>query len=256
MFAMEPPPAVPMYENSSKFIQSADSPAAWTSNYVLKICQETESAGPDGSPPLFSYIYPAAKLENYWSRHSINIDISKVQIKILRGADHGNLVPTANDDKLGLGVGYVYTPSLGFLGDDRVIFEATYKQGHYRIDFDIRVLYAVDERATTCPEPSLAPIGGKSAKMNQDSSPSSYQTGRLTVDSNSAPVPDWLSKFAFSTVGWAEQRDAQQSDESQKLAMGEFQRNRRTQTLGIAALSPTYRAIKIGLLLALMHVYL
>lgn len=165
MFSMDVP-YTPAQEPSMVLAQAASTSASVTPDFILNSCKETEHTQ-DGSISPFGGIHPAYMLSNYLASVGSNVKPEDIKVTLLSAPQHGKLN------------GYTYTPTPGYLGDDRASFMAEYKGKHYKIIVTIKVLVAVDENSPTCPSPELIKVN-KNKKAISDASP--YKLNSFTVN--------------------------------------------------------------------------
>jgi len=178
MFAMEVPYA-PVQEAALMLTQAKSKGKAVAPDFVLSACKETEHT-PDGSVSPFGGVDPAGMLSVYALRTGEKFPVQDIKVAMLDSTQHGML--TAEVDSTGL-PSYTYTPTPGYLGDDRATFMAQYKGKHYKIVVTIKVLAGVDENSPTCPPAKLIKVNNKAVS---DASP--YQLNSFTV--TFADLPD------------------------------------------------------------------
>jgi hypothetical protein len=164
MFAMDVP-YVPVQETSVVLTQAASTSASVKPDFILNSCKETEHT-PNNPGSAWRTFDPAGHLSGYFASVGSQVKSEDIKVTLLSAPQHGKLN------------GYTYTPTPGYLGDDRASFMAEYKGKHYQIIVTIKVLVAVDENSPTCPSPELIKVN-KNKKAISDASP--YQLNSFTV---------------------------------------------------------------------------
>ena len=150
MFTMDIP-SVPVQEASWVLAQAPVANVTPAVDFLFKACEETQPT-PEQPRSAMRAILPAHMLANYYASRSKEIKLEDIKTTPLQVPKHGEL--KAEVDNTGI-TSYRYDPAPGFLGNDQAIFLATYGGKRYKIILDIKVLYVVDERSSTCPDPTL-----------------------------------------------------------------------------------------------------
>ncbi len=150
-------------------------------DYVLNVCQDTESSGDPMS--AMRGVDPAYMLKNYIQnqvRHYIDIATIK-NVTLLEGTMRGKMI--RGTDNLGM-TSYRYDPVPGYVGKDKAVFMAEYEGKRYKIVVTLNVFLMVDEKVpSTCPSPKLIKVDSKPVS---DASP--YRQNSLTVRNASMDV--------------------------------------------------------------------
>jgi len=169
-------PYVSTQETPIVLVQAATPSAgsATQPDYLLKICQETESTGDPRS--AMRSIEPAGWLADYLGyREHRQIDTSNIKTTLLEGVTHGKI--TNEVDNTGR-FSYGYDPIPEYVGKDRAVFMAEFEGKHYKIVIDLHVFIMVDENKPTCTSPQLIKItkpATGSSGYNMSSISISYQ---------------------------------------------------------------------------------
>lgn len=152
MFIMDVP-YVPVQETPIVLAQADASGATTQPDYLLKICQETQSTGDPAS--AIRGIYPAGWLRTYYSQHDRVIDIAAIKTTMLKVTKHGKLVEhTAPNGALY----YRYDPEPEYEGDDQAVFMAEFEGKRYKIVVKLVVSIVVDLNSPQCAEPQLIKV--------------------------------------------------------------------------------------------------
>jgi hypothetical protein len=118
-------------------------------DYLLKVCQETESTGDPTSAVLG--IDPAYKLKNYiQNRDRRDVDLASIKTTLLEGTKHGKIFAEVDNEGL---TAYRYDPEPEYQGKDSAAFMAEFEGKIYKVMIDIVVVLAVDQNASQCPNP-------------------------------------------------------------------------------------------------------
>ena len=130
-------------------------------DYLLKVCQETESTG-DPTSAMRS-VDPAYMLKNYiQNRDDRDVDLASIKTTLLEGTTHGKIF--AEVDNVGL-TSYHYDPEPEYQGKDSAAFMAEFEGKTYKVMINIVVVLVVDQNSSQCPnpEPELIKIKSKPA---------------------------------------------------------------------------------------------
>jgi hypothetical protein len=184
MFTVEIPSA-PLPQTAIVLAQAVTSTASPTlvassnrkPDYILKDCQEFPNPIAEGSAEhLFSDA--AGLLANYYYEHyKRDIDLSTIHTSILEEPKHG--VITSVTDTLG-NIWNSYEPDPGFLGEDKVVFQAEFGGKTYKIVMKLIVSVVtrdLSKAAPVCPTPQLIKVNNKPVSGSSD-----YNFGNISVN--------------------------------------------------------------------------
>ena len=161
MFIMDVP-YVPAQETSIVLAQAATLAAGGSAqqpDYILKVCQETESTGDPRS--AMRGVDPAGWLAVYLGNRSDrdiygdSATLASIKTTLLEGTKHGEI--TAEVDNTGR-TSYGYDPVPEYVGKDRAVFMAEFEGKRYKIVIDLRVFIMVNEYKPVCPQPQLIKV--------------------------------------------------------------------------------------------------
>ncbi len=147
-------------QQSPIVLAQAATPSTPQPDFILKDCQETESAGDPRS--AMRAVDPAGMLAIYLQNHNnrtINAQmLAAIKTTLLEGTTHGKIF--AGVDNTGR-TSYHYDAQPNYVGKDRAVFMAEFEGKRYKIVLELRVFIMVNEYNPTCPPPKLIKVNGK-----------------------------------------------------------------------------------------------
>lgn len=174
MFIMDIP-YVPAEETPIVLVRAAAPGSTPQHDYLLKLCQETESTGNPKS--AMRAVDPAYMLKNFLyssSSGKIIADLASIKTTLLEGTKHGKIFAEVDNEGL---VSYHYDPEPNYVGNDRAVFIAEFEGKRYKIVLKLHVFIVVDEHDTTCPDPQLIKV----TQPKPIPGSSSYESGATTL---------------------------------------------------------------------------
>jgi hypothetical protein len=183
MFTVEIPSA-PLPQTAIVLAQAVTSTASPTlvassnrkPDYILKDCQEFPNPIAEGSAE--HVVGPAGQLAQYYfDYYKREIDADAIHTSILEEPKHGVIHFSGKMNTYG--DLYSYDPKAGFLGEDKVVFQAEFGGKTYKIVMKLIVNVVtrdLSKAAPVCPTPQLIKVNNKPVSGSSD-----YNFGNISV---------------------------------------------------------------------------